>query len=198
MRKYWHIIGLAGLLVAGGAAAAEDSGKTTGPAGAVGKSSVEAAAPLLDQLHTAPDISKAVELEAKIWGAWMTSGSDDIDKLVQQAVTLMQQGQLDDSLAVLDTVVAKAPGYAEGWNKRATVLYMMHQLDRSVADIGKVLALEPRHFGALSGLGLISMAKGDKAAALLAYKKVLEIDPQNPVARASVEVLGKELEGNPI
>ncbi len=164
----------------------------------IGKASHDAAAPLLDQLKSAKDTAEAMMLESKVWQAWMTSGDAKIDEMVQKANTLMQFSMFDDSLAILDSVVAKAPNYAEGWNRRATLLYMMQEYNRSLADIRQVLALEPRHFGAISGLGMISMVKGDKAGALSAYKKVLEIDPQNPSAKASVEQLDKELSGNPI
>jgi tetratricopeptide (TPR) repeat protein len=164
----------------------------------IGKSAHEAAAPLLDKLKTAKDTAEAIMLESKVWEAWMTSGDSKIDGMVTQSVALMRMQMFDESLAILDSVVTKAPDFAEGWNRRATLLYMMQDYNRSLADIQKVLVLEPRHFGAISGLGLISMAKGDKAGALSAYKKVLEIDPQNPSAKASVEQLDKELQGNPI
>ena len=163
-----------------------------------GKAALAAAGLLLDQLKQAKDASAARELEARIWAAWGSSGDAAIDKLVQQAAILMQVNQLDESLAILDTVVAKAPEFAEGWNKRATLLYIMQKLDRSMADIQKVLTLEPRHFGAIAGIGLISLAKGDKAGALSAYKKVLEINPQNTGAQQSIDALTKELQGNPI
>ncbi len=164
----------------------------------IGKASHDAAAPLLDQLKSAKDTAEAVAIEAKIWTAWMSSGDDKIDAAIQQSTALSRLQMFDESLAILDSVVAKAPDYAEAWNRRATLLYMMHELDRSVADIQKVLTLEPRHFGAISGLGLISLAKGDRKGALVAFQKVLEIDPQNPSAKASVEQLDKELQGNPI
>jgi tetratricopeptide (TPR) repeat protein len=163
----------------------------------IGKASHDAAAPLLDQLKLAKSVPEALVLEGKIWEAWMTSGDEKIDGMVQQSVALMRSQLFDESLAILDGVVARAPDYAEGWNRRATLLFMMQDYNRSLADIRRVLALEPRHFGAISGLGLISMAKGDKAAARDAYKKVLEIDPNNPSAKQSVEQLDKELQGNP-
>lgn len=163
----------------------------------IGKSSHDAAAPLLDQLKLAKSMPEAMVLEGKIWEAWMASGDAKIDGMVNQSVALMRMQMFDESLAILDGVVAKAPNYAEGWNRRATLLYMMQDYGRSLADIQKVLTLEPRHFGAISGLGLISMVKGDKAAARDAYRKVLEIDPNNPSAKASVEQLEKELQGNP-
>jgi tetratricopeptide (TPR) repeat protein len=109
----------------------------------------------------------------------------------------MQAQKYQDALAVLDVIVAKKPDFAEGWNKRATVLYIIGDLDGSMADIGKVLALEPRHFGAISGIGLIQAAKGNKAAALEAYRKVIEIYPLSQGAIQSIESLEKEVEGDP-
>jgi tetratricopeptide (TPR) repeat protein len=164
----------------------------------IGKSALDTAAPLLDQLKSAQDETAARALEQQVWLAWTGSGNDEVDSLMRKSSALMQAQAFDEALAVLDGVVAKAPKFAEGWNKRATLLFMMSDYDRSMADIGKVLDLEPRHFGALSGLGLIRSAKGDKLGAIAAYKKVLEIDPQNHAAKASIDELGKELEGNPI
>jgi tetratricopeptide (TPR) repeat protein len=183
MRKLLRFVGVAAVLavlslLAGRVVPGHAADNSAAP---IGKSSHDAAAPLLDQLKTAKD-----------------ANDGEIDKLVQRSTMMSQFQMFDEGLAVLDTVVAKAPDYAEGWNRRATLLYMMHDFDRSLADIQKVLTLEPRHFGAISGLGLISMAKGDKSAALSAYKKVLEINPQNLGARQSVEQLDKELQGNPI
>lgn len=165
---------------------------------AIGKSSLAAAAPYLDQLKSATDEAMARMLEARVWASWSQTGNDEVDGLMAKSAVLMQTQSLDEALAVLDTVVAKAPDFAEGWNKRATLLYMMSDYNRSMSDIGHVLALEPRHFGALSGIGLIRLAKGDKAGALAAYKQVLEIDPQNIGAKASFEALSKDLQGDPI
>ena len=181
-------------------ARADDKPKEGGAASSapIGKSSVQSAASLLDQLKSAKDATAAHELETKIWQAWTTSGNADIDKLMQQASILMQIQQFDNALSILDTIVAKAPDFAEGWNKRATLLYVMHDYDRSMSDIQKVLTLEPRHFGAIAGIGLIRLAKGDPAGAVTAYKKVLEIDPQNIGAQQSIKALGEQIQGNPI
>ena len=127
-------------LVAVTSTAAADSGTVAKPA-PIGKSSHDAAAPLLDQLKSAKDTAEAMALEARIWAAWMTSGDDKIDAAVQQSTALLRLQLFDESLAILDTVVAKAPDYAEGWNRRATLLYMMQEYDRSLADIQRVLTL---------------------------------------------------------
>lgn len=152
---------------------------------------------LFVDLKSARTGTEARLTELKIWNAWIKSGDDEVDKLVDQAIQAMQTLHYQDALALLDVVVVKKPDYAEGWNKRATVLYIVGELDRSMADIGKVLALEPRHFGAISGIGLIQIAKGNKKAALDAYRKVIEIYPLSQGAIQSIESLEKEVEGDP-
>jgi tetratricopeptide (TPR) repeat protein len=153
---------------------------------------------LFAELKSAGDVASARTIEQEIWNAWLASGDDGIDRLMGQAIAAMQASQLQIALAMLDAVVSKAPAFAEGWNKRATVLFMLGQHDRSLEDCGKVLALEPRHFGALSGVGLIRIAKGDMAGALSAYRKVIEIYPLSQGARANIEALEKELDGEPL
>lgn len=153
---------------------------------------------LFAELKAAKDLVAAQQVEFRIWDAWVKSGDAEVDKLVGLAVVDMQDGNHADALAVLDVVVAKKPDYAEGWNKRATVLYLMGELDRSLADIRQVLLLEPRHFGAISGLGLIEVAKGDPKGAIEAYRKVIEIYPMNATARQSIDSLEKVIEGEPL
>jgi tetratricopeptide (TPR) repeat protein len=152
---------------------------------------------LFSDLKAAKTGSEARVAELKIWEAWIKSGDDEIDKLTNLAVLAMQAQKYQDALAVLDVIVAKKPDFAEGWNKRATVLYIIGDLDRSMADIEKVLVLEPRHFGAFSGIGLIQVAKGNKQAALEAYRRVIEIYPLSQGAIVSIENLEKEVEGDP-
>jgi tetratricopeptide (TPR) repeat protein len=153
---------------------------------------------LLDQLKAAKDAAAAQAIERRVWEVWVHSGNGEVDTLLDQGIALMQSGRLELALATFDAVVVKMPEFAEGWNKRATVHYMMGALDNSLADIDRVLALEPRHFGALSGIGLIRMAQGDKKAALAAYRRVIEVSPFAAGALASVKALSKELEGDPI
>jgi tetratricopeptide (TPR) repeat protein len=167
-------------------------------AGEAGNARSTALDRLFVELRDAKDLTAARTVEQQIWEAWLASGDAGVDGLTRRAIAAMQTSRLEDALATLDAVVSKAPAFAEGWNKRATVLYMLGQYDRSLEDCGKVLALEPRHFGALSGIGLIRIAKGDMAGALLAYRKVIEIYPLSPGARANIEALEKELDGEPL
>jgi tetratricopeptide (TPR) repeat protein len=95
----------------------------------------------------------------------------------------------------LDTLVALEPDFAEAWNKRATVYFYQGEYERSLADISRVLALEPRHFGALNGLGMIFERTGRKAEALEAFRNALAIHPQMPAIQQRVDMLSRELEG---
>jgi tetratricopeptide (TPR) repeat protein len=153
---------------------------------------------LLDQLKTAATAEAASALETRIWDTWMRSGDPEADKLMQQGTVYMRTGRLEIALAAFDALVQRRPAFAEGWNKRATLHYMMGNFEASLADIDKVLALVPRHFGALAGIGLIKLAQGDRPAALSAYRRVLEVSPFSAGAKESVEALSKELEGDPI
>jgi hypothetical protein len=99
------------------------------------------------------------EIVAQIWKLWLQSGDPMIDAKMQQVVLVMGQAPAL-AMPILDDIVRQKPDWAEGWNKRATVLFLTGEYDRSLADIERVLALEPRHFGALAGIGLIRIEKG--------------------------------------
>lgn len=119
----------------------------------------------------------AVPIVSRIWALWMQSGRSDVDLLMKQAVVAMQVREFDYALAQLDKIIGIAPEYAEGWNKRATVLYLMNEYDRSLADIVETLKREPRHFGALAGRGLIHLARENWKEALEAYRAALAVNP---------------------
>jgi tetratricopeptide (TPR) repeat protein len=135
----------------------------------------------------------ATKLEDKIWQAWLHSGRKDIDALMAKGTFLMNHHQLDDALEQFNQVVDKDPGYAEGWNKRATAYYLLGDLAQSMKDIKKTLNLEPRHFGALSGMGLIFSQLGDREAALQAYREVLRINPNAFDAKQQIKVLQSKI-----
>jgi tetratricopeptide (TPR) repeat protein len=135
----------------------------------------------LDALFAALRTAKAEEegdaVVAEIWRVWLQSGRTELDAAMQQAVNFIGLGLGALAMPILDDILAQAPDWAEAWNKRATLLYMMGEHDRSLADIDRVLALEPRHFGALAGIGLIRMAKGEPRAALAAFRRALTVNP---------------------
>ena len=115
-----------------------------------------------------------------------------------EGVDAMNRRQFDVALTAFDRIVQLAPEFAAGWNKRATVYYLRDELEESVEDIRRTLALEPRHFGAISGMGLIFLERGDEGAALRAFESVLEINPHARGAQLRVEFLRAKLRGNAI
>ncbi len=154
--------------------------------------------PLFARLRAAEDERSAQLLEQAVWQIWLRSGSETVDLLMQQSIKALNAQQPSEALRVLDAIVQLAPAYAEGWNKRATVLYLLSRFDESMHDISRVLELEPRHFGALSGIGLIRRSLGDNEDALAAYRRALEIHPYLSGARQAIEELKKEVEGQGI
>ncbi|MBL8669652.1 MAG: tetratricopeptide repeat protein [Alphaproteobacteria bacterium] len=150
---------------------------------------------LFETLRSADAPAAQAMAERLIWSIWASVEDKVVDQLMDAAGALMGQRELDKALPLLDRVVETAPDFAEGWNRRATLHYMMGAYDRSVADIQRTLALEPRHFGALSGLGLIYMALDNPKAALKAFEQALAINPNMPGTRANVEELKKKLKG---
>ncbi len=166
-----------------------------GPPRAGEKASPKDLSALFEGLKAAPSPEAAKPLEEAIWRVWLHSGSDTVDLLMGWAVEAMAGKDLDLALRYLDTVVALKPDYAEGWNKRATVYFQQHDYTRSLADLQRVLALEPRHFAALSGLGLILQDIGDRKRALEAFRKALAINPNLDTARKAEQMLVPEVEG---
>ena len=136
-------------------------------------------------------------LTQAIWALWTTSEDSNVNDLMRRGVRLMQAQSLNEALEVFDRMVKYAPEFAEGWNKRATIYYMMGDYDASVADIRKTLALEPRHFGALSGLGMINLELERQGDALKAFEAALKANPFLPGARQQIIDLKKKLQGSP-
>ena len=142
---------------------------------------------------------KAAErIAASIWREWSRSGSASIDLMMQWSQKAIGTQDFDVALDFLDQVTTLDPGYAEGWNRRATVHYMMKNYAKSMTDIEQTLRLEPRHFGALSGMARIMADTDHKQAALDAWQHVLAIYPMMRNAQAEVSTLSEELAGEGI
>jgi tetratricopeptide (TPR) repeat protein len=152
---------------------------------------------LFARLKTIGSDGEARSLEAVIWQIWIDYPDQEIAALMQRGIIAMANDQEEQALAVFNEVVARKPDFAEGWNKRATVYFMLGEFDASVADIERTLALEPRHFGALSGLGQIYLELDRKEAALKAFEAALAIDPHLSAVRGAVDSLKKALQGDP-
>jgi tetratricopeptide (TPR) repeat protein len=168
---------------------------TTGPAAPDGKKELDA---LFARLRRERN-EKAAELIAQqIWQRWAESGSATIDLLMQWSGDAVKARKFNVALDFLDQVTTLAPGYAEGWNQRATVHFLMNDYARSMADIDKTLQLEPRHFGALAGMAQILENTGHKQKALEAYERVLAIYPMDRNVQNKVESLSQDLAGEAI
>ena len=136
-----------------------------------------------------------LSVQNEIWAQWSQSGSPAMYLLLRRAESAMENGRFELALRFLDDLVRLAPDFAEGWNKRATVHFLLEEYGHSVADIARTLALEQRHFGALSGLGMILERLGDKKGAMRAYRRGLEVHPNLPGAAQGVERLSPDVDG---
>ena len=149
---------------------------------------------LFEVLRSAATPDRIGRAERFIWRIWLESGREDVDRLMETGIEEMGSGRLRESIATFGRIIDLAPEFAEGWNKRATAYYLAGELDASIADVGRTLALEPRHFGALSGLGLIHLAMGDELGALRAFEATLAVHPRATAARYYVPRLRARLQ----
>ena len=148
---------------------------------------------LFSALAKAPTPEVAQPIELHIWEIWFEQPDPVIAKLMENAVRAMAVDDFAAAERALNQVVVLAPDYAEGWNRRATLYFLTKRYDASLADIDTVLALEPRHFGALSGQGLCFMAKENLEAAADAFQHALDVNPQMLGARENLDALKKIL-----
>jgi tetratricopeptide (TPR) repeat protein len=153
---------------------------------------------LFARLKTAKTEDEGDAVVSEIWKVWQRSGDAEFDEKMHQAILLMGQGIGTLAMPILDDIVKRLPDWAEGWNKRATMLYLMGEHDRSLADIERVLALEPRHFGALAGTGLIRIEKGEYREALAAFRRALAINPFLKERFGIIPALEKEIGEKPL
>lgn len=140
----------------------------------------------------------AQRIADRIREQWNKSGSASIDLMMLWSAEAMDAKKFDVALDFLDQVVTLSPTYAEGWNRRATVHFMMNNYQKSMADIEKTLQHEPRHFGALAGMAQILSNTGRKELALEAYQRVLDIYPMMRAAQSEIATISEELAGEGI
>ncbi|MDR6631474.1 tetratricopeptide (TPR) repeat protein [Phyllobacterium sp. 1468] len=138
---------------------------------------------------------KAARIASQIQAQWQNSGSPTIDLMMGWAAKAMEEKKYSVALDFLDQVVVMKPDYAEGWNRRATLNFLVNDYGRSMADIQKTLALEPRHFGAMAGMAAILKDTGRKEAALQAFERVLTVYPMMREAQKQAGELADELTG---
>ena len=156
--------------------------------------------PKLDKLFAALQTSlsnaSASSLEREIWAIWTRYPDDQaINRQMDRAIKMMNAGRLDDAEAMFSAIISRKPAFAEAWNKRATVRFFRGDDAGSANDILQVIKLEPRHFGALSGLGMIKVRGGDLQGALQAYRAAQRINPFLPNIEVIIDKLGQRLNG---
>ncbi|PNG24292.1 tetratricopeptide repeat protein [Methylocella silvestris] len=153
---------------------------------------------LFKRLGEAAEPQEAQLYAAAIQRIWMQTPSDTAALIMQRAMASVEAKNYTQALTLLDRLVAIAPGWAEAWNERATVRFMSEDADGAMADIDKVLRLEPRHFGALMGMGVILQRAGLDKRALEAFEKALAVYPAQPGLKESVEKLSLDVNGRDI
>lgn len=153
---------------------------------------------LFGALKVAPDETTAKAIEQRIWVLWTASRSDTAVLLMTRVQKAIEEKDVDLAITLLDAIVKIRPDYVEAWNRRATIYYMKKDYGRSLADIREVLKREPRHFGALSGMGLILQDIGDDKQALEVYRRVLSVYPRMPRIPDLVMKLQEQVEGRDI
>lgn len=209
-------LGLAGSLMAGNFVAAQDARPPRGatppghpapqgkPAEATPPVPMEPAGrkkildELFDKLAKAGDEREARGLASAIERVWMRSGSDTSDLLMSRAMQAMQGKDNQLALEVLDRVIEIHPDWAEALNKRATARYLMEDYAGAMEDISRALKLEPRHFSAMAGMGFILQKTQNEKLALRAFRKALELNPQQEELKKIVEKLAGEVDGSDI
>jgi tetratricopeptide (TPR) repeat protein len=153
---------------------------------------------LFEALKAAPDDASAKAVEDRIWALWLASGSDTANLLMARVKVAIEAQDLDLAIKLLTSIIELKPDYIEAWNRRATIYYMKREFGHSLADIRQVLAREPRHFGAMSGLGMILQEFGDEKNALAVFRRALAIHPRLQKIPDMVKTLTEKVEGRDI
>ena len=148
---------------------------------------------LFRDLKAAESPQEVRRIEGQIWSLWFDTGSEQMDRMLLAGNRAMSTGQFDQSYAILNGVIEHRPDLAEGWNRRATLRYLIGDYEGSIADIEETLKREPRHFGALSGLGLCNIELGNEEEALDAFERALVHNPHMPGVKRRVKQLRDRL-----
>ncbi|SMF46060.1 Tetratricopeptide repeat-containing protein [Tistlia consotensis] len=144
---------------------------------------------LFKELKEAGDPINALGIQNAIWQLWLETDDAEAETAMQSGIAALDAHDFEGALKIYDRLVERAPAFAEAWNKRATVEYLLGKYQESLADIAKTLALEPRHFGAITGRGLIQHALGDDLSAIKSFEAALKINPNLVSVRQNLEAL---------
>ena len=153
---------------------------------------------LFQELRDAEDELSARQVERRIWALWVSHEDSTVNGLMETGIGQLARRDYDGALESFEEIVGLAPEFAEGWNKRATVHWLLGNHQDSLVDIDHTLALEPRHFGALSGRGQVYIDLEEWELALKAFEDALDVYPQMVGPRLNSEAIRMMLEGRPI
>ena len=135
----------------------------------------------------------AAQAAAVLWEMWHRSGNPQLDAILRQGIELMERKEFAKAEAVFTRMIQVAPGFAEGWNKRATARFLAKDYTGSIADCRETVARNPHHFGALSGQGLCHMALEQYKEAAEMFRRALGVHPHLEGARANLRTALNEL-----
>lgn len=141
----------------------------------------------------ADDTDERLRATQRIWEIWCSHPEEAAARAMRNAVNAMEAGKRRDARVILDAMIGRWPEWAEAWNKRATLRFMENRDGESLDDIACTLQREPRHFGALGGFGQICLRAGDESSALLAFERLLTIDPHLADVRKAVATLRRKV-----
>lgn len=153
---------------------------------------------LFAALHGAVDAEEANRLTSLIWVVWNHAEDPETDRLLTEGKAALERLEFKTAQARFTAIIERDPEFVEGWNKRATLYYVMGEYRASIEDIEQVLAREPRHFGALAGLGMNYEALGYDRRALNAWRRALKVNPHLSDARVRIKALQTSLSNRPI
>lgn len=151
---------------------------------------------LFEQLRLSESPAQIRTTESEIWSIWLTHPNSDVERLMVLGTEAMNRRQFPEALLIFTQIVENFPEFAEGWNKRATLHYLVGNTEASVSDIERTLALEPRHFGALSGLGLVYLQQGKLTQAKDAFEKLIAVHPNSPNAQENLRLVIEQIAVN--
>ena len=146
---------------------------------------------LFDELFFSNDNMQASTILADIWNIWSIAENIEVQEIFDKGNDMMDRGSLEEAITLFTQVIDLKPDFAEGWNKRATVLFLKGDLEASISDIQKTLELEPRHFGALDGLAEIYLIQDDLLGAAATYKRILEIIPTSKKSQDRLKLINE-------
>jgi tetratricopeptide (TPR) repeat protein len=147
---------------------------------------------LFAQLRESPSSAAALSIETQIWNLWMHGGSHVENEALAKATLAMNSGNSAQAERQLNALINQTQNFPEAYNKRATLYFLMGRYEESLSDIVKTLELEPRHFGALSGRGMIMQRLSRDAEAIAAYQEALTMNPKMEGAKAALRLLEKQ------